>query len=153
MTLLSSHFSYEELTFSQTALRLGLDNTPNEEQRSNLVHLANTGLEIAREILGTALHIDSGYRSSSVNHAVGSTAGHSAHLDGLAADFRPWGVDLKVAFYLLRTSPLLLYDRIILECDAWIHLAVSPLGKSPARIALRASGKPGDWTYSRVTGE
>ena len=36
---LSKHFSLEEMIKSSTALRMGIDNIPNEEQIENLIRL------------------------------------------------------------------------------------------------------------------
>ena len=41
---LTPHFTLEELTFSETATRLGIDNTPSIEVKQNLEKLA-LGLE------------------------------------------------------------------------------------------------------------
>lgn len=148
---LSVHFTLEELTRSQAALRLGLDNTPNVEQVKNGEALANFLLEPVRALLGVSLHIDSGFRSPMVNQAVGSTAVHSAHLDFLAADVVPDGMDLRKAFDLICVAaPGLPLDQIILECNAWIHLGMAPRGKAPRRQFLLAAGGPGHWSYVSV---
>src|SRR2546428_471866 len=44
---LSTHFSFEELTLSDTAVRAGIDNTPPGQLMPNLVRLA-AGLELVR---------------------------------------------------------------------------------------------------------
>lgn len=81
---LTDHFDSDEFTLSQTAARLGIDNTPSPEVMSNLLELA-TALEIVRERLGCPIVITSGYRSPALNEAVGGAKG-SAHLMGHAAD-------------------------------------------------------------------
>lgn len=151
MTPISAHFSLEELTFSQTALRLGLDNTPPPQARAELARLCEILLEPGRVILAPAVwHVDSGYRCPELNARIGGAAA-SAHMFGRAADVIPVGVPLQVAFDTLRTAADLPYDQIILECAAWIHLAVAPDGAEPRRQALTASGGPGAWKYSRVS--
>lgn len=145
-THLSPNFTLEELTFSEIAARRGIDNTPNAVQVANLTRLCVTLLEPARAILGVPIHINSGFRSPQVNLIVGSTAKHSAHLDGRAADIVPVGVDLRRAFDALRTN-LTGWDKAILECNAWIHLAVADALDKPRGEALLASGSPGNWTY------
>ena len=42
---LTANFSLEELTKSETALRMGLDNEPNDEQLANLVALCECVLQ------------------------------------------------------------------------------------------------------------
>ena len=144
---LSPHFSYEELTFSQVASRFGYNNTPDAECLSNLTRLA-AKLEEARDILGVPIHVDSGYRSLLVNHVVGGATG-SAHMAGRAADIVPQGIDLRNAFDALRTN-LKGFDQIIIECSAWIHLAIAATYEMPRGEALAASGRPGSWVYTKV---
>ena len=147
---LSPHFTLNELTRSQTALRLGIPNVPDEQQQANMVRLCEILLEPVRELLGVPLHSDSGFRCAQLNKAVGSTAPHSAHEDGRADDMIPVGMDIHEAFDKIRHSDLP-YDQIIIECDAWIHLAIAPEGSRPRRMALKAIGHPGQWAYMTVT--
>lgn len=146
---ISPNFTLEELMHSQAALRLGIDNQPDGKELDNLTRLAVDLLEPVREILGVPLHVDSGFRCPQVNVAVGSTSKHSAHLDGRAADVIPVGMDLHEAFDTIRHSDLP-YDQIIIECNAWIHLAIAEEGVEPRRMALVAVGHPGQWAYSTV---
>lgn len=147
MTLLSPHFSFEELIFSEIALRKGLDNTPDAAQRMNLSRLCALALEPARDILGVPIHVNSGFRSTGVNAAVGGAA-NSSHMAGLAADILPIGVPLLNAFNALRTN-LKGLDQIIQECGpaGWIHLSIPEGGDTPRGQALLASGGPGHWQY------
>lgn len=149
MINLSEHFTLAELTFSQVAARMDIYNVPDDAQIDYLVQLCEKLLEPARIILGAPLHVDSGYRSSGVNAVIGG-AKDSAHMDGRAADLIPLGgVPLRNAFDALRTSQLP-YDQLIIECNAWIHIAIAPVGASPRRQALTASGHAGAWTYQLV---
>jgi hypothetical protein len=146
---LSPHFSLQEMTFSQIALRLGMDNTPEPENVANMRLLCADLLEPARLVLGVPLHVDSGFRRPKVNAAVGGDPA-SAHMLGLAADCIPIGMPLQVAFDKLRRDSTLPYDRVIFECQAWIHLARAPNGAIPRRIAETATGRPGAWHYQLV---
>jgi hypothetical protein len=58
---LTDHFTLEELTDSDTAVRLGIDNTPPPAIRPHLEVLAQ-GLEEVRRILGQPIIVRSGYR-------------------------------------------------------------------------------------------
>lgn len=148
MTDLSPNFTLEELTHSQTALRIGIDNTPGDAERANLIRLSFTLLEPIRTLLGVPIHVDSGYRSPDLNTRIGGAL-NSAHVEGRAADLVPIGMDLGKAFDLIRRS-LLPLDQVITECDAWIHVAIAAEGVTPRRQALAASGGPGAWKYSLV---
>jgi hypothetical protein len=149
--LLTPHFSLEELTFSSTAQRYALDNTPGDLEVANLTRLCETLLEPARDLLGgVAFHVDSGFRCRELNALVRGVP-TSAHLDGRAADIIPEGLDLEACFDELRKSDLP-YDQIIFECAAWIHLAVAPENERPRREALTAiRDAAGRFSYQVVT--
>jgi hypothetical protein len=145
---MSEHFTLEALTFSQTATRKGIDNTPPQQAIDSLNLLCSSLLEPARALLGCPFRVDSGFRCEALNEAVGG-AKTSAHLDGRAADCIPEGMNLQSAFLTLKNSDLP-YDQIIFECQAWIHLAIARVGETPRRQALTATGGPGHWAYQAV---
>ena len=121
---LSANFSLEELCRSDTALRKGLDNTPDAETIANLTELAN-GLEKVRELLGHPMHISSGYRSLKVNSAIGSKP-TSAHVKGFAADFTcPGFGSVSDVCHAIMDSTID-YDQVISEYGAWIHISFDP---------------------------
>lgn len=146
--LLSPHFSLSEMTRSQTAARRGFDNAPSPEAVANLQRLCVDLLEPIRALLGARMTVDSGYRCSAVNAAVGGSA-TSAHLDGRACDFVPVGLSLDAAFDLICESSLP-FDQAIVECNGWIHVGIAKAGETPRRQALTASGGPGHWTYTEA---
>ena len=121
---LSAHFTLEELTRSETALRKGLDNTPDAETIANLTELAN-GLEKVRELLGHPIHVNSAYRGPKVNSAVGGSK-NSAHMRGWAADIvcPGFGSPREVCHAIM--SSTIDYDQLILEFDAWTHISFEP---------------------------
>jgi len=124
MNQLTEHFSLEELTFSSTAQRMGIANTPSFQTVAALTRLA-MGLEKIRGILGDLpMHIDSGYRCPALNAAVGG-AKASAHLDGFAADFTcaAFGSPLSIV-RAIRASGLPL-DQCIQE-GTWVHVSFAP---------------------------
>ena len=145
---ITEHFTLDELTRSEVALRHGLDNTPGAPEVENLRRLCADLLEPARALLECPLHVNSAFRSMAVNIRVGGARG-SAHMDGRAADLVPIGVDLRVAFDEIRMSELP-FDQVIIECGSWLHLAIARDGAPPRRQALKASGGPGDWSYQEV---
>lgn len=154
---LSEHFTLEEMVRSQTALRLGIDNTPDADEIANGKRLCATILEPARAALckatgrDIAMFTSSGFRCRALNRAVGGSA-TSAHLDFLASDqipALPRGISLRVAFDVIRNAKIP-YDQIILECNEWIHLAAAREGREPRRQALLAFGGPGHWKYEQA---
>ena len=121
---LSSHFSLEEMTFSSTALRMGIDNTPSPEVVANLTTLCGT-LEMIRESLDEPMTIDSGYRSPALNAAVHG-APTSAHVSGWAADFicSSYGTPLEIVKEIASWDGFD-FDQIIQE-GTWVHISVAP---------------------------
>lgn len=81
------YFSIEELTHSDTAKRLGINNTPTAEAVKNLTELVENVLDPLREAYGSPIHVNSGYRSPALNKAVNGSA-TSQHVKGEAADIR-----------------------------------------------------------------
>lgn len=140
---LSPHFTLAELTHSETATRLGLDNTPSDVVIENLKKTA-LGLETIRTRLGVPVIVTSGYRSRAVNAAVkGQPA--SQHLLGQAADFiaPAFGGPATVVAALIDCTDVE-YDQLILEFDRWVHVSFAA---NPRRQALHidASGTRPLW--------
>ena len=80
-----SFFTLKEFLCSKTAGSLGIDNVPDFEQVRNLDNLVKYVLNPCRQYIGTAIYINSGYRSKRLNATVGGVP-TSQHLDGKAAD-------------------------------------------------------------------
>jgi zinc D-Ala-D-Ala carboxypeptidase len=80
MTQLTPHFTLAEMTTTST----GISNVPNDEQLADLIRLCSSILEPMRELTGP-LTVNSGFRSTEVNHAIGG-ANKSQHMAGQAAD-------------------------------------------------------------------
>ena len=68
---LSDHFTLIELTKSQTAERLGIDNTPDDEAIGNLASMCDNVLEPIRAHFGVPFSPSSAYRSKKLNEAIG----------------------------------------------------------------------------------
>ena len=143
---ITDHFTLEELTFSEKALRLGIPNVPPPDAVANLTRLATVLLEPLRDLLGVPIHINSGYRSFAINADVGGSS-NSAHLGGCAADCVPIGLNMSIAFDKIQKSGLP-FDQLIFECNAWLHIAVvRDVSTAPRGDCLLASGGPGNWSY------
>ena len=79
------HFTLKEFVKSDTARRLGIDNTPSPQVEERLRQLVDYVLDPLREAYGKPIYVNSGYRCPALNRAVGGVA-HSQHLTGEAAD-------------------------------------------------------------------
>ena len=131
---ISEHFTLEELSFSEAAAQLGLDNTPAEIVITNLGRTAAV-MERIRTLLGNRpIVVHSGYRSAEVNHAVGGVT-TSVHCRGLACDFvcSAFGTPAKVALAILKSD--IEYDQLILEYG-WVHVGLAQDGLLSRREAL-----------------
>ena len=118
---LTPNFSLEELTHSEIAERLGLDNTPDETVKANLVRLARM-LEDVRRALGRPIMVNSAYRSPKVNEAVGSKP-TSQHCIGCAADIKVPGLTPdNIVKEILKTN--IEFDQLIREFDSWVHISI-----------------------------
>ena len=133
---LTDHFTLEELTFSDTAERQGIDNTPTPEIIANLRILAHT-LEGVRQLLGHPILVSSGYRSWPLNTAIGGSR-TSFHPYGLAADFRcpAFGDPLSICFAIAGSH--IDFDQLIHEFGRWVHIGLPLAGTEPRRQLLTA---------------
>ena len=79
------YFTLDELIHSDTADRLCIDNTPDDDAIDNLDRLVTRVLDKLRDGWGRPIIVTSGYRCKELNAAVGG-ARNSQHLRGRAAD-------------------------------------------------------------------
>lgn len=118
---ITPHFSLEGMTFSRTAIRLGLDNSAPADVLVNLKKLCET-LEKFRAIIGLPINVSSGYRCLKLNTAIGSDP-TSAHVKGLAVDINVEGITPKALGIIYRQSGLD-FDQLIQE-GTWLHIGLS----------------------------
>lgn len=134
---LSEHFTLEEFIRSDTAARLGIDNTPSLAVEKELSRLSEL-MEQVRSLLGYPIRISSGYRSPAVNKAVGSKP-NSKHIQGLACDFICPDYGTPVDIVKAIQASQIEFDQCILEFynpqthDGWVHIA---LGRDMRRQIL-----------------
>ena len=124
---LTEHFSLAELTVSEWAARNHVKNQPSANELANLRKLAVL-LEAVRALVKSPLIVTSGFRSKQVNTAIGGSR-TSAHVNGLAADFRAVGMSVKALCQAIANSGLS-FDQLIYEFgdDGWCHLGLSNTG-------------------------
>ena len=120
------YFTFDELSRSDTATRLNIDNTPSPAARSNLAALTDNILDPLREAWGKPITVNSGYRCPALNKAVGGSA-TSQHMSGQAADITTGNkVDNARLFQLVQDLGLP-FDQLIDEQGfAWVHVSYSP---------------------------
>lgn len=143
---LTANFSLEELTKSETGLRLGLDNEPNDEQLANLVALCECVLQPVRDHFGKGVKVNSGLRTLAVNRAIGSKD-TSDHTKGMAADIEIPGVaNAELAQWIVnnlefRQCILEFYTPGIVD-SGWVHVSYNPGdNKKQVLTATKQNGK------------
>jgi hypothetical protein len=128
MTQLSRSFTVEEWARSNTAQRLGIDNTPAHEIIQHGIFLAQTIMQPARDTLGPII-ISSGYRCEKLNAQTPGSSNTSAHVLGYAADLIPRASTMyELARFVADNCK---FDQIILEfgtidAPAWVHVSADP---------------------------
>ena len=146
MTQLTANFSLHELSKSETALRMGFDNTPDDEATENLRLLCEKVLQPVRDHYGKGVKVNSAYRSPESNAAVGGSK-TSDHCKGMAADIEIPGVaNADLAQWIMDNLD---YTQHILEFytpgipdSGWVHVSFDPSNlKKQELTATKVAGK------------
>ena len=131
---LSKNFTLKELTRSNTALRLGINNEPSKEGIYKLTLLATQILQPLRDCLG-ALRVTSGYRSPELCVALGSKiSSQHAKYEAIDLQYFKRGRMDNIKIYQALKELALPFDQVILEFGdateyvdpenpAWVHLS------------------------------
>lgn len=121
---ISEHFTWNEVTFSDTATRHGIENTPPDDLLPNIQRMAHFMEQVRYVLGGRPIHINSWYRSPEVNRLIGGSKS-SAHMKGLACDFvcPVLGDPKRVANEIEQSN--LDFDQLILEGNRWVHIGLA----------------------------
>jgi hypothetical protein len=151
--MISEHVSKIEGTKSITAIRLGIDNTPGEEEMKNMKLIAQKIFEPLRKYVGGPIKINSFYRCPTLNKAIGGSK-KSQHCQGRA-------MDIDDTFDVMSNSTMfnwiqdnLSYDQIIWEFGDeynpdWVHVSYVD-EKSNRNRALQAYRENGKTKYKVI---
>lgn len=119
---ISKHISIDEATLSPTALRLGIDNTPNEDVLVNMKLVAERCFEPIRNWYGRPIKVNSFYRCEALNRAVKGSA-TSQHVQGKAMDISTGTKAGNKLIYEWAKNNLI-FDQLINEYDySWVHIS------------------------------
>lgn len=145
---ISKHISYREATHSETAKRLGIDNTPNEYQLQNMEIIAERIFEPLREWVGGAIKINSFFRNEETNRAISGSASKSMHIEGRAIDIDDvYGHKTNAEMYHYIKDNLD-FDTLIWEFGddnnpSWVHVSYidEDFNRHRCLKAIRENGK------------
>ena len=119
------NFAPEEFWHSNTAKRLGINNTPPVELLENGLILADKMQEV-RDLLDKPIKINSAYRSPKINKMVGSKP-TSQHLKFQACDFvSSFGTPEEIVKFLKENKVEV--DQCLIEFGSWVHLSIKKNG-------------------------
>ena len=141
---LSEHFTLEEATYSETAIRMNINNQPDGRQMANMKSAAEH-LEAVRNVTG-ALRVNSWLRLPDVNVAVGGSK-ISSHMDGWAIDCSSSAhTPYELCQLVLKAG--IEFDQMIHEYGRWMHISFAPEMRQQELTIYKPEGKykPGIWT-------
>ncbi len=126
-TKLSTHFTLEEMIFSDTAARNGINNTPGSQLITHAKLYLMPGLERIRELVDKPIRINSGYRSPALNKIVPGSSDTSQHTKFEAADIisPQFGSVEELARFLVNNQGKINFDQLIYEYKSWVHVSFS----------------------------
>lgn len=145
---LSEHLTLAEATKSQTAIRLGIDNSPTITHMEALRAVAKNVFEPIRNHFGVPIAVTSGYRSKALNEAIRGSR-RSQHCQGQALD-----IDADVygritnaeVFHYIKNH--LDFDQLIWEfgddtAPDWVHVSFVDDGTNRGEVltAYRENGR------------
>lgn len=146
---ISAHVSHKEVTFSNTAIKNGIDNNPNAEQLANIQRLCERIFEPLREWVGGAIKINSCFRSDELNKRIGGANGsqHLANNGSAALDLDDtFGHKTNAEmFHWIREN--VVFDQLIWEFGDennpdWVHVSLKEEGNRKEILqAIRVNGR------------
>ena len=127
MVKISKHISYKEATRSATALRLGIENIPNQYELQNMEMVAKHVFEPLREAVDAPIKINSFFRCEELNKAIGGST-KSQHCQGRAIDIDDVYGNVSNAFMYYYIKDNLDFDQLIWEFGTdhnpdWVHVS------------------------------
>ena len=147
MEKISNHISFKEGIKSNTATRLGINNTPDDYQVSNMVNIAINLFEPLREFVGGPIKINSFFRCEDLNRAIGGSS-RSQHCEGRAIDLDDTFGHKTNAEMFNYIKDNLDFDQLIWEFGNdnnpdWVHVSFISLDENRGRVrkAVKENGK------------
>lgn len=126
---ISQHISYKEATYSRTAIKNGIDNTPDYLTEARMKILAQKVFEPLRKYVNAPIIVASFYRNKKLNKILGG-AENSQHTKGEAMDLVVHAGDRTNADMFNFIKENLDFDQLIWEFGtsenpSWVHVSYS----------------------------
>ena len=140
MELISKHITFEEATNSDTAVRNGINNTPDTATLERMKLVAGKCFEPLREWYGKPIRINSFYRSQILNVKVGGSSS-SQHCKGEAIDLSAGSrAENKKLFDWCKAN--LEVDQLICEYGDntgpdWVHISYKKSGNRKQILTIK----------------
>ena len=151
--MISKHISYNEAVRSNTALRRGIENIPNDDQLHFMEIIAEKIFEPLRVYVGGPIKITSFFRCPELNTAIGGSK-TSQHCKGQAMDIDDvFGYKTNAEMYRYIKENLN-FDQLIWEFGddenpAWVHVSYVSDEKNRNRC-LKAYKEDGKTKYKVI---
>ena len=156
---LSKNLSLSECTKSNTANRLGINNTPDDEWIvENLKGIAEEVFQPIRNAFKCPIYVSCGYRSEELNRAIGGSI-RSQHVQGRAldldADVFGGCTNGEICQYILNN---LTFDQLIWEFGDqdnpdWVHVSYVRDGVNRGRCLKACRDEKGKVYYEPIFGK
>ena len=146
--MISKHISYKEGIHSITAIRLGIENVPDNKQLNNMELISEKIFEPLRQWVGGPIKINSFFRCPDLNKAIGGSS-KSQHCKGQALDLQFWkdGQMINQEIYKWVLNSDIEFDQMINEFDyAWIHISLKEK-KNRKQVLEAYKDDDGDTAY------
>ena len=154
--MISKHISYKEATRSTTAMRLSIENKPNDYELQNMELIAEKVFEPLRKAVNGPIKINSFFRSEDLNKAIGGST-RSQHCQGRAIDLDDtYGYMSNYdMYYYIKNN--LDFDQLIYEFGTeknpdWVHVSYVDADSNRKRC-LKAIKENGKTKYIDITNE
>ena len=151
--MISKHISYKEGVYSNTAIRRGIENTPDDEQLKCMETIAEEIFEPLRAYVGGPIKINSFFRCPELNKAIGGS-GKSQHCKCQAIDIDDTFGRMTNAEMYHWIKEHLDFDQMIWEFGdddnpAWVHVSYVSAEENRNRC-LKAYKENGKTAYAVI---
>ena len=142
---ISKNITFKEATRSNTAIKKGIDNNPNETQLKAMVIVATMIFEPVRNHFAKQIRINSFFRSVELNKKIGGSK-TSQHCEGEAIDIDGLeGLTNAEIFHYIKDN--LNFDQLIWEFGNdeqpdWVHASYNSNGINRKQVLKAYNTKP-----------